>query len=134
MSQPPAQHHSTLPPRLRWLLIPLLLFLAGPGTAVEGAGLRGFKAEYRLSWHEMEFGRVEVSLALDDAGGYRYRAHTIPLGLLATMRDDEVEEVSEGRIEDGRVIPHRYSYLHSRPDGDRDVRLEFDWDGGRVMR
>lgn len=113
----------------------LLLLGVVPAAAAEPqpGGLRGFTAEYRLSWHDMEFGKVDVSLNLDPQGGYRYSAHTVALGMLATIRDDVVDEVSEGRIEGGRVIPHLYSYLHSRPDGDRDIRLEFDWAAGRVI-
>jgi len=113
--------------------VALLLYLAGALQAQGGVGLRGFEAEYRLSWHDMEFGKVEVSLDLRPDGGYRYRAHTIPLGLLATLREDEVEEISEGRIDGPRVVPHLYSYLHTRPEGDRDIRLEFDWAGSRVI-
>jgi hypothetical protein len=80
----------------------------------------------------MPAGKIEVSLELDPNGGYRYRQHSTPVGLLAAFIRDEITEISEGHIHNSRVIPSSYRYKRERSKKPKNVHLLFDWETGRV--
>lgn len=108
--------------------------LAWDAAATENrAGLRPFSAEYQLRRGSVVFGKVLVSLSIAADGEYHYQARTLTAGLAAVLRSDEVTETSEGRIEGDRVIPQRYLYRHQRAENPRQLKLEFDWQSGRVI-
>ncbi|MCB1758805.1 MAG: DUF3108 domain-containing protein [Gammaproteobacteria bacterium] len=114
---------------LSWLL---LFATAEAGEAPAPQQLRSFSAEYSLSSDYLELGRVKVELRLDSTGGYRYSALTMPVGLTAVLRRDEISEVSSGRVQSNRIVPERYRYHHQGDDRLRLVELTFDWQQGRV--
>ncbi len=97
-----------------------------------GHRLQSFTAEYRLSRSGIEFGKVEMTLQRLEEDGYRYQAKTIPIGLFALFKKDEITEVSEGHIRGETVIPENYLYNHQRSKKPRRVELSFDWKAGRV--
>ena len=122
---------------MKGLRIPLRL-LAGllfsshlPLLAAEPE-LKPFTAEYSLSLGYLEFARVEVSLQISDDGAYQYRAHTLPVGVTAFFRSDEIIENSNGRISQGSIRPLNYHYQHDSSANPRRADLNFDWDRLRV--
>jgi hypothetical protein len=123
--------------RLRILLLlsaGLLLFCgqALAATPSPEGSITPFLAQYRISIGNVPAGEVEISLELDGNGNYRYRQHSIPVGLLAVFKSDEITEVSEGLIRGDRIIPSSYRYQRERSKKPKKVHLIFDWEGGRV--
>ncbi|MES9901833.1 MAG: DUF3108 domain-containing protein [Sedimenticola sp.] len=116
----------------------LLLLLLGwmlPGLWTVAAGaqlLRPYSAEYILHMGSFVVGKVEISLDISPKGEYTYRAYTIPAGLATLFRNDEITEISKGKIEDGRVTPINYFYHHIKRKKVRKVNLDFDWSNHRV--
>jgi hypothetical protein len=94
--------------------------------------IKPFQAEYHVSLRGIPAAKIDVSLELDINGGYRYRQHSVPMGLLALFRKDEITEVSEGVIRENRVIPSSYLYKRERSKKPKQVKLLFDWNSGRV--
>jgi hypothetical protein len=123
--------------RLRILLFistGLLLF-SGQALCSRSASdphIKSFQAEYRVSLGSIPAGKIDVSLELADDGGYRYRQHSAPVGLLAAFVRDEITEISEGRIHGFQVIPSSYRYKRERSKKPKQVHLLFDWETGRV--
>jgi len=122
---------------MKGLRVPLLL-LAGlllsghlPLLAA-GQELKSFTAEYSLSLGHLEFARVKVSLQISNDGAYQYRAHTLPVGVTAFFRSDEIIENSNGRISQGSIRPLSYHYQHDSSTSPRRVDLNFDWNRLRV--
>ena len=74
----------------------LLLFLStgsallGWQNAAADRQLKAYTAEYNLTRNGMHIGKVEISLELSTSGGYTYRSHTVPVGLVALFRKDEI--------------------------------------------
>lgn len=120
-------------PNRSLLLSGLLLFASANGEEAPAPHrLKPFSAEYSLSSDYLELARVNVELQLDADGGYRYSALTLPVGLTAVIRRDEISEVSRGKVQSNRVIPEHYRYHHQGDDRPRLVELMFDWKQGRV--
>jgi hypothetical protein len=94
--------------------------------------IKPFQARYHVSLGNIPAANIDVSLELDVNGGYRYRQHSAPAGLLALFRKDEITEISEGIIRGNRVIPSSYLYKRERSKKPKQVNLLFDWDSGRV--
>ncbi len=124
---------------LRFRILPLILagLLLSAGQAVSAAlapdaGISPFRAEYRISVGGIPAGKVEVSLELSADGNYRYRQHSVPLGLLAVLKSDEITEISEGLIRGDRVIPSSYLYKREQSKKPQQENLVFDWETGRV--
>ena len=122
-----------MPRILRWLTIALL----AAGTTLDAATdpalrLRPFSAEYSLSLGYLVIGRVTVRLRLTPDGDYEYLARTLPVGVTAVLRSDEITERSQGEIRDGLVIPHSYHYRHLGSEHPRQVDLRFRWDSMQV--
>ncbi len=121
--------------RVRSFLLAVLLLSAGPAVFAAlppDNGIPPFQAEYRISVGGIPAGKVEVSLELSGDGNYRYRQHSVPLGLLAVLKSDEITEVSEGLIRGDRVIPSSYLYQREQSKKPRKENLLFDWKTGRV--
>lgn len=116
----------------------LLLFfstgsaLLGWQNAAAERQLKAYAAEYNLTRNGMHIGKVEISLELSTSGGYTYRSHTVPVGLVAVFRKDEITEVSQGSIQNNLITPLTYHYLHKKSKKTRKVDLNFDWKALRV--
>ncbi len=80
----------------------------------------------------MLFGEVRVKLSFTPPGTYHYHALTIPVGLAAVLRSDQVTEQSNGRIGKCGITPEHYLYQHRKSSRPRQVKLVFDWTRGRV--
>jgi hypothetical protein len=112
-----------------------LLLLSGPALSAAPSPqqqITSFQAEYQIRLGNIPAGKVEISLELDGNGNYRYRQHSIPMGLVAAFKSDEITEVSEGLIRQGRIIPSSYRYQRERSKKPKKVHLIFDWKTGRV--
>ncbi|MCW8890512.1 MAG: DUF3108 domain-containing protein [Sedimenticola sp.] len=108
-------------------------FLLSHTTAVNAEqSLKAYKAHYRVSKGTFAIGSANITLTLSDDGRYQYRAYTTPVGLAAVFRKDEITELSDGHIENNRIIPDHYLYNHKKPKKQRKVSLDFDWENQRV--
>ncbi|MCG8426996.1 MAG: DUF3108 domain-containing protein [Chromatiales bacterium] len=121
---------------LRRLLTLLLLCGLPPYTFADSSqqtALHPFTATYKLSLGSLTFGTVNVVLTIDAQGDYHYQAKTVTTGLISILRDDEVTEISRGRLKVDRVIPSHYSYHHKRPKKHHEVDLTFKWPEKKVI-
>lgn len=117
-----------------WIVAIFLLAFTAPGGASRNdIQLRPFSAEYSLSLGYLVIGRVTVALRLSPRGHYEYQAHTLPVGLTAVIRSDEITELSRGDILNGKVIPRSYHYRHLKSDNSRQVDLRFRWESMQVI-
>jgi hypothetical protein len=80
----------------------------------------------------MVAGKVETSLQVEPDGSYHYRQHSVPVGLLAAFKSDEITEESRGKITGTTVIPESYLYKREKSKKPRHTSLTFDWKSGRV--
>jgi hypothetical protein len=123
---------------MRHYLLLLLALLSGwplpwsAAAAAEKTGLSPFGATYQLKTGNMLFGEVRVELTLSPTGRYRYQSLTIPVGLAAVLRSDQVTEQSSGRIGQCGITPEHYLYQHQKASQPRQTELTFDWVAGRV--
>ncbi len=117
---------------LRYILL-IICSLTSLLTAAEGnSPIPAFTAEYRLSMGNMVAGKVKISLSMKPDGSYHYRQHSIPVGLLAAFKSDEITEESRGKIVGHRVIPESYLYRRDKSDKPRHRKILFDWKSDRV--
>lgn len=115
----------------------LLFFFAGSAllgwqNAAADRQLKAYTAEYNLTRNGMHIGKVKISLELSTNGDYTYRSHTVPVGLVALFRKDEITEVSQGSIRNNLITPLTYHYIHKRSKKTRKVDLNFDWKAHQV--
>lgn len=113
-----------------WVIAGCFLIAALPALA--DSKLKPFAATYNLSRGGIILATVEVTLRLSPAGRYRYQARTIPTAPVAVFRDDEITELSEGRLSEEGIYPDSYLYHHRNPKKSRRTDLDFDWAAGRV--
>ena len=119
--------------QLGFLFALLSLPLITLGTSADNRPrLVPFTAEYSLSRGYLKLAKVVITLDLDSRGGYRYSAHTTPVGLTAVLHSDEISEISSGVVTEEGVVPHKYHYQHLNSDSKRSVDLSFDWRALRV--
>lgn len=114
-------------------LLAMTLWLASTQAFAGGNALPDplstFRAEYRLTNGSIELGITAISLQ-PDKDGWRYRSVTTATGLARLF-------VSGQAIESTRLEPHNgglrpTQYDHTDPDGEDDVRVEFDWDARKA--
>ncbi len=115
-------------------LLPLLAIwlLVSPLASAESSTVPSFVAKYQLSMGNMVAGKVETTLKVQPDGSYHYRQHSVPVGLLAAFKSDEITEESSGKISGTTVIPESYLYKREKSKKPRHTNLSFDWKSGRV--
>ena len=92
---------------------------------------QSFAVRYRLTRDGLPVGETLIRLKVAPDGAYRYSALTTPNALSGLWRNDIVEEVSEGRLVNGRPRPRRYTY-HRSGEAPRILEIRFDWTAGRL--
>lgn len=86
--------------------------------------LRSYTADYKVSASGLDLGKLMVKLDLT-ADGYQYTKKTDASGLMRWISNDELQESSKGIIENGRPIPSKYHYLHTRRKGSKEEFATF---------
>jgi hypothetical protein len=86
-----------------------------------------FKAEYRLSHNGIEIGHVDLVVEKLDTNLYQLKSSTQTSGLLSFIRDDDVVEISQFDIANGRIRPLFYQYKEDLGEEQRNVKLRFNW-------
>jgi len=115
-----------------WITLALLLF-TGLGQGRPCVRLVPFQAEFQVSRSGLQLGTLEIELRRDGEQAYHYSGHTRPGALVRLFYSDEIFETSQGRIEEGRVIPHSYLHRLQRVgEPEKLTRLEFDWSNRKV--
>ncbi len=114
------------------LIIGILLVTTGTVLAQTNPSLHSFTAQYQLKRGRMIIGKVTTTLQLGQDGSYSYKSVTIPVGIVAAFRKDEITELSQGRILGQKVIPSSYYFKHKRKKRPKLRKLQFDWGSRRV--
>ena len=102
------------------------------GAVHAATPIEPFTAHYQLSRNDLRIGESRISLETGDDGAYVYRSDTQPRGLLAWLRNDRIQERSEGVLEERGVRPTHYRYEHTGGSRERLAVLSFDWEDGVV--
>lgn len=85
------------------------------------------ESSYRLLFNDALVAHALFSLEIDSEGRYRIEAFTTPAGSMRKAADQQILEVSSGRIENGSVRPARFDHSTLAEDGVDAVNLLFDW-------
>ncbi len=88
-------------------LITLLLLL----TAMPAMALPDFDAWYTAYKGSFKAATSHISFR-SQSGRYEYRNQARAAGVIAIFRSDRINEISRGRLIDGRPQPEEYHYLH----------------------
>jgi len=114
------------------LLIGILLVATGTVLAQSKLSLHSFTAQYQLKRGNMIIGKVTTTLQLKQDGSYNYKSVTVPVGIVAAFRKDEITEQSQGQILGHKVIPSSYYFRHKRKKRPKLRELHFNWGSKRV--
>lgn len=89
--------------------------------------LEPYSASYEVSRGLLR-GETEVTLARRDDGTWSYHSRLVTKGLISLLRTIEINEHTDFRIEDGRLVPLRHRYtIEGAGSRDRDFDIAFDW-------
>jgi hypothetical protein len=117
---------------IAWLMGITALLCCLPLCADSDGLLKPFTATFNVKRNLIPLGELKLELSLlDQEGGYRYSAHTLPGMLAGWFSGDEIIEESRGRLHQVEVQPFSYSYRETGNE-DEDAVLEFDWPAGEV--
>lgn len=109
----------------------LALLLAAVSTAAAAAIPTEITAEYTLTNHGLEIGRVNETFRRDD-DTYTIRSVTRSEGVLKVLLDDQITLESSGKVLPQGLQPLRFGQRRAK-DSSRDIAATFDWERG-VMR
>jgi hypothetical protein len=90
------------------------------------------ESSYRVLFNDALVAHALFQLSIDADGGYRIEAFTTPAGHMSKA-DQQILEVSSGRIDAGRIVPQRFDHSVIRGDGVDAVNLLFDWPKKRLQ-
>ena len=108
-------------------MLPLAGIVAATAASAASAPLLPeFEAHYSAYKGSLRIAESVVRLQRQDSR-FVYSSVTVPVGLLAMFRRDQVSERSIWRPHAGGIRPLEYHYTHKRSEKDRDVGLRFDW-------
>jgi len=110
---------------LLWLCLLLPLPLGA-------APLADFEASFKLTRGGFRIGTMQVSLAIDDNGAYRYESRTRPVAWLGWLLKDKLDELSRGRLDAAGIYPAFYNYRRTGGTKERQAELYFDWENMTV--
>lgn len=119
--------------RLALAAVLLLGWCAGaPAGRAAAPDLKPFVAVYALKWHAFTAGHSTVTLKQTGPQTYVYRSVNRARGLFRLAFPDAIVETSRFTIVDGQVRPLSYEEVNDPDRSDRNVRIDFDWQAGRV--
>lgn len=125
---------------LRASSVPFVALLAALSVAELGHaqpaadGLAPYRATYGLYNGEKRVGDSVFSLQYDAATErYVFETRSEFRGLLRLLSPRPVVEHSEFTVSDGRIRPLSFAYEDGSRGGRRNIRVSFDWAGGRVL-
>ena len=101
---------------------------AGAQTAAGDAALAPFSAHYQADWKTINVGTSDLELKPDGEPGHYLYTWTITARGIFRLYRSEVTQKSWLSIVDDHVRPEKYR----AEDGTSSVKLDFDWNGGRV--
>jgi len=105
------------------------LLLSAPATA---AALGPYAATYSVSYSSMSVGESHMELRRDaQPGRWVMTSRSNARGFARLVAPDELVQTSWLEMQGATVRPLRYSF-DDGGDGDKNVRLDFDWSAGRV--
>lgn len=112
----------------------LIFGLAARCCAAETvAGLpRFFTADYSLYSTGAHVAAMTRTFSVSPQGGYRFRSETRPVGLIALIRRDIINESSEWRFDGKEIKPDFYSYQHAGGKQERHVEILFNWEDEQI--
>jgi len=116
--------------RPRWSLAALVLAC---GSALAGAmELKPFTASYSINWHGLAAGSTELKLEQLPDGRWSYSSHSSAHGLFRLAMPAELASRSLFRIEEGQLVPERFTADDGATSDAKDQDITFDWAAARV--
>lgn len=122
-------------PSCAWFLS--LLLACSPVLAAGPAELQPFSASYSITRGRSQVGTGEIRLEKIADGRWSYQSHMEIKGLLRGLlffSSTPAEQTlrSEFLLEDGRVVPQRFTTDEGTGTAGNEQKLDFDWKRGRV--
>ncbi len=109
----------------------LLLFLYSAVSVADEIWLPDrFSVVYRLSQAGITLVELERKGRLAEDGSYIIESVAEPRGMAAWILDGNTEERSQWVVEDGNVVPLRYTYRENGGSRKKSMDLEYDRDKG----
>ncbi|MGB8328324.1 MAG: DUF3108 domain-containing protein [Steroidobacteraceae bacterium] len=105
--------------------------LAAPFAAAQN-GPRPFVATYTVQWKGFNAGTTTLDLKPQNGTRYVYRSRMMARGLFRLAFPDEITQTSIFSIANGMPRPLSYRADDGSSRTERDVALDFDWQGNRV--
>ena len=119
--------------RYKLLIVACLFFLAVASIAQAEAGLPDrFSITYVLTKGPLTLGEMTRTLAPNDDGTYTYESYSKPVGYARWFTKSTLTERSKWTYHNKMLRPLVYSYDSSGGKKERHVKLDFDWEKGRV--
>jgi Protein of unknown function (DUF3108). len=112
----------------------LVLALSSSATHADtGTSLQPYTARYQVSYRGLNGGEIEASFRRGDGNGlwqYETRAFPSLLGRLAVS--SQAHESSTMLVSANGVRPLSFAFDDGSSGASKDVRLDYDWSGGKV--
>jgi hypothetical protein len=105
--------------------------LAAPFAAAQD-GPQPFVATYTVQWKGFNAGTTTLDLKPQNGSRYVYRSRLMARGLFRLAFPDEITQTSTFDIADGLPRPLSYRADDGSGKTERDVALDFNWQGNRV--
>lgn len=102
-----------------------LLLTASHSSATENLP-HEFTADYVLEKFSITLARATYTLAHTE-DGIRMTQSTRPAGLVALLRNDKIDIVSDMVFDNGHILLVKYDYRHTGDEKDRNVYFTIDW-------
>jgi hypothetical protein len=103
------------------------------GDTVAPAALQSYTARYQVSYRGLSGGEIEQSFHRGrDAGQWQYETRAFPNLLGRIAISPQAHELSTMQVTPSGVRPTSFSFDDGSSSAAKDVRLAYDWTGGKV--
>lgn len=114
-------------------IVPILMLLLPLKMANASLLDKGYTAEYAVSKNEMYLGITTRSMTRNSASIVDLKSHTIPKGIVSLFVSDQVIETSHLKLNQGQLIPQKYTYRQTGGKEEKYYKLEFDWHNQQLL-
>lgn len=117
----------------RFLIAVLLGFMLCTGqTPAAQPELRPFTATFSITWKGMSAGSSALELEKLPDGRWAYSSRSAARGLFRLAMPADLSSRSVFRVHEGQVIPELFTADDGASGNEKDQRITFDWERGRV--
>ena len=110
-----------------------LVGLASTGVAAADPGLQPYTARYQVSYRGLSGGEIESSFQRGNQPGvWQYETRAFPNFFGRIAISSQAREVSNMQVSASGVRPLSFNFNDGSDGSQKDVRLVYDWEGGRL--